>query len=117
MIRTRCKFRVVGVENVDGQIFGKVWKNDVTEEQYDAIQSQEWTGYRTGVSELFKMVPTGNHMQNIRLAAQYDSTIPEDQRFMEATPSGELKIFLNNPAVVGNIVLGEDYYVDLVPCT
>ena len=115
-MRTRCKFRVVGIENVDSQIYSKVWKADVPAEQYDAIESHEWEGYREGPSEKHKMVPSGKYQQNIRLAAQYDPTIPEDKRFMEATPTGELKIFLNNPAVIGNIKLGEDYYVDLIPC-
>ncbi len=117
-MRTRCKFKVVGVEDVEGQIYRKSFKADLPAEEYDAIQSTEWTATRNGSTkpEPYKSVPTGKYQQNIRLAAQYDATIPEDKRFMEATPSGELKIFLNNPAVVGSIRLGETYYVDLTYC-
>jgi hypothetical protein len=46
---------------------------------------------------------------------EYDSSIPEDQRFMAATPSGELKIFVTNPAVMDSYKLGALYYFDSEP--
>ena len=39
-MRTRCKFRVVGIENVEHAIFKKVYKSDVSAEEYEAITSQ-----------------------------------------------------------------------------
>lgn len=116
-MRTRCKFRVVGIENVDHAIFRKVWKNDVTPEEYEAIGGQEWTeNYdqeRNGQQYRNKFL---GQAQNIRLAAQYDPSIPEDRRFMEATPSGEVKFYVSNPAVIGGFKIGDNYYVDLTPC-
>lgn len=41
---------------------------------------------------------------------QYDKSIPEDHRFAEATPNGELKIVIDNPAAQQFFALGEDYY-------
>lgn len=46
---------------------------------------------------------------------EYDASIPEDQRFYEATPSGELRIYVNNPLVIEHYKLGEYYYFDSIP--
>jgi hypothetical protein len=35
---------------------------------------------------------------------------------MEATPSGEVKFYLTNPAVINGFRIGTNYYVDLTPC-
>jgi hypothetical protein len=46
----------------------------------------------------------------------YDPSIPEDQRFAEASPSGELTINVDNPAVVEmwKNNLGYQFYLDFV---
>ena len=115
-MRTRCKFRVVGVENVEHLIYEKVWESDVAPEVFESLQGSGWEETRNGKKERYKSVATGKHAQNIRLAAQYDATIPEDQRFMESTPSGEVKFYVSNPAVIGGFQVGKNYYVDLTPC-
>ena len=46
-------------------------------------------------------------------APQYDTTIPEDQRFAQASPSGEMWIQVDNPAV--EFELGGYYYLDFTP--
>ena len=116
-MRTRCKFRVVGIENVDHAIYQRIWKNDVSVDAYESVGGTEWTeNYdekRKGQQYRSKYLGTA---QNIRLAAQYDPTIPEDTRFMEATPTGELKFYVSNPTVIGGFKIGENYYVDLTPC-
>lgn len=115
-MRTRCKFRVVGIENVDHQIHARVYRDSVTAEEYEAIESSEWPDHSmAGDTKMYKLRPLGN-AQNIRLAAQYDPSIPEDQRFMEATPTGELKFYVSNPAVINGFQIGKNYYVDLTPC-
>lgn len=48
-----------------------------------------------------------------RFAAQYDDSIPEDQRFSRYTPSGSLSITVDNPSVV--FVPGKSYYLDFTP--
>ncbi|MFI6249059.1 hypothetical protein [Streptomyces sp. NPDC051016] len=48
-----------------------------------------------------------------RFAAVYDTTVPEDQRYAQATPIGELKIQVDNPAVV--FEPGKQYYLDFTP--
>lgn len=53
--------------------------------------------------------------KEIKLTAQYDQSIPEDQRFQDATPSGELRMVVNNPAALEQLQLGRDFYLDLVP--
>ena len=113
-MRTRCKFRVIGIENVDHQIQRRVYKDEISAEEYDAINSPEWPEHGAG-TRMYKLRLLGN-AQNIRLAAQYDPSIPEDQRFMEATPTGELKFYVSNPAVIGGFTIGKNYYVDLTPC-
>ena len=48
------------------------------------------------------------------LTAIYDNTTPENQRFTRATPWGEMKIRIDNPAAQMN--WGELYYFDITPC-
>lgn len=48
-----------------------------------------------------------------RFAAQYDDSIPEDQRFTRYTPSGELRMTVDNPNV--NFQPGKQYYLDFTP--
>jgi hypothetical protein len=114
-MRTRCKFRVVGIENVEHAISKRIYKSDVSAEEYDALQVQEYSEAYGEKRGQYKNLFLGN-AQNIRLAAQYDPSIPEDQRFMEATPNGELKFYVSNPAVIGGFQIGKNYYVDLTPC-
>lgn len=47
-----------------------------------------------------------------RFQAQYDPSLPEDQRFAKATPSGSLEILVDNPNA--QFTLGADYYLDFV---
>jgi hypothetical protein len=47
---------------------------------------------------------------------QYDSTIPEDQRFCKATPNGTIEMVIDNPVAQAAFVIGKDYYFDAVAC-
>lgn len=49
----------------------------------------------------------------VKLTARYDATIPEDERFNEATPWGDMTIGVNNPALKGFFVPGMTYYLDV----
>lgn len=58
-----------------------------------------------------------NSNKTIKLTAQYDMNIPEDRRFQKATPYGEFKVVVSNPAAVERLaVLGKAFYLDLTPC-
>jgi hypothetical protein len=46
---------------------------------------------------------------------QYDTSIPEDQRFSKATPSGRFEMQVDNPAAIEQFKLGQAYYVDFTP--
>ena len=48
-------------------------------------------------------------------APQYDQTIPEDQRFAKATPSGSFEMVVDNPAAQAQFTLGQFYYFDISP--
>lgn len=43
---------------------------------------------------------------------QYDTSIPEDQRFCKATPSGRFEIVIDNPVAQEMFKLGKYYYFD-----
>lgn len=45
--------------------------------------------------------------------AEYDTSIEEDRRFSKATPSGSVKMLVDNPAV--SFELGKAYYFDITP--
>ncbi len=108
-IRTRCKFRVVSVETVDHAVKSeKVFSDDPT---YATLHECEYEheGRKYKIRSLA-------HAQNVKLAAQYDPSNKEDLSFSEATPSGEVKIYVSNPSVVNTFEIGKCYYVDLIPC-
>jgi len=54
----------------------------------------------------------GNYAQVV-LEPRYDSSLPEDQRFAEATPSGKLELHVTVPAVIEALQPGKVFYVDL----
>lgn len=43
------------------------------------------------------------------------SVKPEDNQFAKATPSGSIKITVDNPAAKDFLVPGKNYYVDFSP--
>jgi hypothetical protein len=51
----------------------------------------------------------------ITLGAQYDTSIPEDQKFSKATPSGSLTMLVDNPSASAALELGKAYYIDISP--
>lgn len=53
--------------------------------------------------------------RTLRFEAQYDDSIPEDQRFQQATPSGHAELQIDNPAALAQFEHGKAYYVDFTP--
>ena len=51
--------------------------------------------------------------QSIEFTAVYDSSTPENERFTKATPSGQLKMTVDNPDVA--FVPGASYYLTFEP--
>ena len=47
--------------------------------------------------------------------ASYDPSIPEDQAFSKATPSGRLMMYVNNQAALDQLKKGQYYYFDISP--
>lgn len=48
----------------------------------------------------------------IFLSPQYDTSIEEDLRFAKATPSGEIRLYIDNPPAVAYLEPGCNFYVD-----
>lgn len=53
--------------------------------------------------------------KTLKFHTEYDQSIPEDQRFQKATPTGTIEIQIDNPAAVAQFELGKSYYVDFTP--
>ena len=53
--------------------------------------------------------------KRVKFAAQYDPSIPEDQRFQKATPSASAEFQIDNPGALEQLKLGDNYYVDFNP--
>lgn len=53
--------------------------------------------------------------REITLAPMYDTSIPEDRRFSDATPNGSFTMYVNNPTAVDELELGKFFYIDLTP--
>ena len=50
--------------------------------------------------------------KEIEFSTVYDSSIPEDQRFLKATPWGSIKMSVDNPLALEQLKLGKYFYVD-----
>jgi hypothetical protein len=109
-IRTRCKFRVVGVENTEYEL--KRIKVNIPANTKHPVDGSESRYDRT---EMESYDPP-KYAQNIRLAASYDTSNPEDVSFAAATPSGTMTFYCDNLNVVGTFIPGRNYYLDLIPC-
>ena len=46
----------------------------------------------------------------------YDESIPEDQRFCKATPSGKFEMVVDNPIALQFFEIGKYYYFDAIKC-
>lgn len=46
------------------------------------------------------------------LSPMYDTSIPEDQRFSKANPSGRIEMTVDNPSAVEYLKPGGEFYVD-----
>lgn len=59
----------------------------------------------------------GHSYFNFKFTPQYDPTVPEDQRFAQATPTGELSMQVDNPPVLEFLSkhLGKQFKLMLVP--
>jgi hypothetical protein len=50
---------------------------------------------------------------SVVMQARSENTIPEDQKYAEATPSGKLEMTITVPAVIEFFVPGKVVYVDI----
>ena len=55
-------------------------------------------------------------MYTVELQAAYDPSIPEDQAFARATPSGSCKFMTDRRNVLEKCRPGRSFYVELIPC-
>jgi len=53
--------------------------------------------------------------KTLKFSAQYDPSIPEDQRFQKATPNASAEFQIDNPTALEQFELGKSYYVDFSP--
>jgi hypothetical protein len=56
----------------------------------------------------------GMTSRELKFSTRYDPTIPEDQRFTKASPSGSLSIVIDNPAALAFFEgkIGKAFYLD-----
>ena len=58
---------------------------------------------------------SGGYVENsLIFETRYDDTIAEDQRFQAATPTGTIKMVIDNPSALEFFNAGEEYYVDFI---
>jgi hypothetical protein len=57
----------------------------------------------------------GSSSKTLNFTCTYDTSIPEDQRFQKATPSGSAKFQIDNPGALEQFVAGQSYYLDFSP--
>ena len=54
----------------------------------------------------------GHSGRTLLFRPEYDTTIPEDQRFAKASPTGEFRIYIDNPVALSFFEVGKYYYFD-----
>lgn len=61
----------------------------------------------------------GAQQREIAMSCVHDSSIPEDKKFSQATPSGRIELTVNNPGAIERLIpdgqLGQEFYVYFVP--
>ncbi len=57
----------------------------------------------------------GQPRKEFEFNTSYDKSIPEDVQFSLATPSGSMKVNIDNPAVLEWLKDGKSYYIDIIP--
>jgi hypothetical protein len=67
----------------------------------------------TCISETRSSYNAADGVRTYEFQAVYDDDVPEDQRYAKYTPSGSLKITVDNPNV--QFELGHQYYLDFTP--
>lgn len=65
--------------------------------------------FRCTSVESYSLDPDGN--RKYRFQAEYDASVPEDERYSKYTPAGSLEITVTNPVV--EFKPGTSYYLDL----
>lgn len=80
------------------------------EQSSDAPVVRKW--YDTVGGKTVERTST-SWQRTYRFSPQYDASVPEDQRYAMATPLGELRLVVDNPAV--SFMPGQQYYLDFTP--
>lgn len=62
-----------------------------------------------------KLIVAGCPSVEYKFTAVSNDGTPENERFHRYTPSGEMKILVDNPAVDGFFMPGARYYLDITP--
>lgn len=52
--------------------------------------------------------------KTVKFRAMYDTSTEEGRRFAEATPLGNIELFVSNPVALEQFKIGKDFYVDFV---
>ena len=55
--------------------------------------------------------------KRVKLAAVADDTIPENQRYHKATPSGTIEIKIDNPPAADQFTQGKEFFVEFTPAS
>jgi hypothetical protein len=69
--------------------------------------------FRCTAEKTNRFHPTAPPARSYEFQAMYDPNQPEDQRYATATPTGNLAICVDNPAVT--FAPGKSYYLDFTP--
>ena len=64
---------------------------------------------------LYSITDFGGTVRTLKFNAQYDTSIPEDQRFAMATPNGSFETYCDNPSAIEQFQIGKAYYFDITP--
>jgi hypothetical protein len=60
-----------------------------------------------------KFVCSNIEDNKVTFETMYDSNLPEDERFCNATPWGKLETIIDNPKALEQVEIGEAYYINI----
>jgi hypothetical protein len=107
---TRAQFHVSEVKLNESLMM----RDDIEYRRGDSLGSSGYVMKETG--EPFEgNLHVSFHRPTVTLTA-VSGAAPENERFFEASPGGTLTITIANPRAAEHFNLGQDYYLDFIPC-
>ena len=67
----------------------------------------------TNILPAYSNTDPASDAKRVVFETRYDVSVAEDQAFTKYTPSGRMDVIIDNPAVTGQLAVGDLVYIDI----